>query len=253
MSVCILVSEDQEKVQKTARRLLRNGIYRTYRPLTYSRFFNRIELGMRTYALDHTKEDFELLRATCNRAILDIAQVLNNSNYQSQYEFVTLVGHGLTSYRFETIEIDDARVDCQLTGKSIRKENAVGLRIWSDKRQLPIKRRFCDVFDQSKKLLESNGDEAFIEFVDENIDSIFGRNSKLYYVSKKRLKFVKALLKLSSVDLFIDSWSVLWVDAHDKDPDKAIALLSDSVVESFVAELRSAYELIVTQTRKKSS
>ena len=256
MSVCIVTSDDGDKVVETARRLWRSAIYRTFRPGVFAAFCDERTLGNQTYVLNQFKSDFELLRATAERTILDLAQALDSKGdaYKAQHEFLVLVCSGMTSYGFEEVQTDQERVICQLTGKSIRAETAVTLRVWTPLEALPIKRRFSSVYSQAKKVLASKGDSVFIKYVDDNIDGIFS-HSKTYFVSRKRLKFVRAVLLLSTIDMHIDTVAVRWVDAHDRDIDRAIDALDTSQedIVAFVEEVRAAFKLIVTQTRKIES
>jgi len=217
-------------------------------------FCNETALGDQAYVLKQHQEDFNLLKATCDELILDLAQAMDDSNddYTRQLEFMKLVRSSVFTYRFQNVSDDQKeRVICKLTGRRIKPRNAVAIDIWQHAEMRPVKRRFTSAYEQAQTVLDEQGDEAYIDFVDENPDDVL-QSSKRYYVARKCYKFVKAFFKVCLIDLFLCEQADRWVQQCDKDVERAIDLLdeTDEPLKALIDAIRRSHQGLTEAARK---
>jgi hypothetical protein len=252
-SVCLITSSEESAVSATARRLLSSAIYKIYRPNVFNEFSNETALGDHAYVLEQHRKDLNLLKATCNNSILDLAQALGDSpdDYTRQLEFMHLVRSSVATYTFESVPKTSKRVICHLTGRRIKARNAIVLCVWQPVELRPVKRRFSSVCKKAEAVLAKRGDDAYIKFVNENTDEMLEK-PKRYFIARKRLKFVKAFLNLCLVDLFVSAQTVRWVEQCDGDVDRAIEQLlqTDEPIKAFVETLRVSHKRLDQAARK---
>ncbi|MBB18376.1 MAG: hypothetical protein CMP20_02765 [Rickettsiales bacterium] len=252
-SVCVITSCEESAVLATASRLLSSAIYKIYRPNVFNEFSNETALGDQAYVLEQHRKDLDLLKATCNQSILDLAQALDQSedDYTRQLEFMHSVRSGVLTYAFEPVPKSSKRVICKLTGRRLKTRNAVAFCVWQPNNMRPVKRRFASARKEAEAVLAKRGDVAFVEFVDKNLDQML-QEPKRYFIARKRLKFVKAFLNVCLIDLFINAQAVKWVEECGGDVEDAVEKLSQTQepAQAFIKTLRLSHERLGETTRK---
>ena len=241
-------------VLQTTKVLVRNAIWRLFAPKAFAKMSD--SLGTRAYASREYRKEQQLLRSTSDNAIMELAEALERSSkdYTSQKKFVGIIGKQLLSYGIERLGTGDgAPVTCQLTGKRIEPKDACVLHILRYTESPTQRKRRSSVFRQALQVLDDDGDDEFVEFVDANIDNMFHWLHSME-ISHHRLRFVDALMKVRCPEIEIDAFTIELVKSYDGDIDAATAALDShhEQLGNLVKSLRDAFELVTKNAQDVS-
>jgi hypothetical protein len=245
--VCIVTSDDEQQVDETARMLVEHAMWRLFEPELFAKFSKPHTLGNRAFAYRNYVNEVHILRKLSESSLMELAESLERSTKDrtAQQRFVRIVGGPVVTYGIEPYQPEDGASDglvkCQLTGKRIPVEDALVVHLMTSIESPTQKKRHSSMYRQALQVLNEDGPADFIEFVNANIQDLFHWFTSLVF-SRRRLRFVDALLKVRCPELEIDAFVVGLVEAHGGDIE---ALSScDLQTSTLVNSLRDAFAIV---------